>query len=217
MSQADLFAALRAGDTSKFQEILAADPALLNAKNENSISAVLMACYMGRKEIRDLLIAGGAHLDLHEAAAAGHLPRVNELVESDPSAAAAYSPDGFPVLALAAVFGHEEVARYLHSKGAGLNAISRNATGYTALTGAVASNHVSITKWLVENGADVNYRYAKGHSPLLEAAANGNLEITRILLAHGADPNARTDDNKSALNFAEERGHTEVAALLRSA
>jgi ankyrin repeat protein len=74
-----------------------------------------------------------------------------------------------------------------------------------------------MTKWLAENGADVNYRYAKGHSPLLEAAANGNLEITKILLAHGADANARTDDGKSALNFAEERGHHEVAALLRNA
>jgi len=217
MSQADLFAALRAGDISKCKEILDGDSALLNAKNENGVSAVLMACYTGRKEIRDLLIAKGAHLDLHEAAAAGHLPRVKDLVEPNPSAAAAYSPDGFPVIALAAVFGHEEVARYLCSRGADVNAISRNGTGYTALTGAIASNHAAITKWLVENGADVNYRYAKGHSPLLEAAANGNLEITKILLAHGADPNARTDDNKSALNFAEERGHTEVAAFLRNA
>ena len=216
MSQADLFRALRAGDTSKCKEILEGDSALLNAKNENGVSVVLMACYMGRKEIRDLLIAKGAHLDLHEAAAAGHLPRVKELVEPNPSAAAAYSTDGFPVMALAAVFGHEEVARYLHSRGADVNAISRNGTGYTALTGAVASNHAAIAKWLVENGADVNYRYAKGHSPLLEAAANGNLEIAKILLAHGADPNVRTDDNKSALNFAEERGHTELAAFLRN-
>lgn len=216
MSQADLFAALRAGDNSKFQEILDGDPALLNAKNENGVSAVLMACYMGRKEIRDLLIARGAHLELHEAAAAGHLPRVKEVVEADPAAASSYSPDGFPVMALAAVFGHEEVARYLHSRGAEVNAISRNGTGYTALTGAVASNHAAIAKWLVENGADVNYRYGKGHSPLLEAAANGNLEIAKILLAHGADLNARTDDGKSALNFAEERSHAEVAALLRN-
>src|SRR5579859_2836706 len=116
MSQSDLFAALRAGDTSKFTEILNADSALLNAKNENGVSAVLMSCYMGRKEIRDLLISRDVHLDLHEAAAAGHLPRVKELVEANPAAAASFSPDGFPVLALAAAFGHEAVARYLHAK-----------------------------------------------------------------------------------------------------
>src|SRR5579859_5898475 len=129
MSQADLFAALRAGDTSKFQEILDADPALLNVKNENGVAAVLMACYMGRKEIRDLLIAKGAHLELHEAAAAGNLPRVRELVEANLQLAKSYSPDGFPVLALAAAFGHEEVVRYLHGKGAEINAVTTNGTG----------------------------------------------------------------------------------------
>ncbi|HSC45845.1 MAG TPA: ankyrin repeat domain-containing protein [Candidatus Acidoferrum sp.] len=216
MSQSDLFQSIRAGDTDTVASLLASDPTLANCKNEQGVSAVLMACYMGRKEIRDLLISKGARLELHEAAAAGNLSRVRELIESNPAAASAFSPDGFPVMALAAVFGHEEVARYLHSKGADINALSRNGTGYTALTGAVASNHVAIAKWLVESGANVNYRYAKGHSPLLEAAANGNLEIVKLLIAHGADTHATTEDGKSPLAFAEERNHPEVAAYLRS-
>jgi len=215
MSQSDLFQAIRAGDLAASSSLLAADPALANSKNEQGVSAVLMACYMGRKEIRDLLISHGAHLDLHEAAAAGHLPRVRELVDSNPAAASAFSPDGFPVMALAAVFGHEDVARYLHSKGADVNAVSKNGTGYTALTGAVASNHACIARWLVENGAAVNYRYAKGHSPLLEAAANGNLDIVKILVAHGADTTAITDDGKTPIAFAQERNHPEVVAFLR--
>lgn len=216
MSQPDLFQAIRAGDLSAASSLLATDPALANSKNEHGVSAVLMACYMGRKDIRDLLISRGARLELHEAAAAGNLSRVREIVDANPAAASAFSPDGFPVMALAAVFGHEDVARYLHSQGADVNAVSKNGTGYTALTGAVASNHVAITRWLVENGANVNYRYAKGHSPLLEAAANGNLDIVKILLAHGADAIATTDDGKSPLAFAEERNHPEVAAYLRS-
>jgi uncharacterized protein len=215
MSQASLFEAIRAGDTAQVGQLLDADTALLTARNEQGVSAVLTACYMGRKEIRDLFITKGAQLELHEAAAAGQLARVRELVEENLAAAKSYSPDGFPVVALAAVFGHEDVARYLHQKGADVNAISKNGTGYTALTGAVASNHVAIAKWLIESGADVNYRYAKGHSPLLEAAANGNLAIIQALVEAGADLHARTDDGKSALNFAEERGHKEVAAYLR--
>ena len=63
-------------------------------------------------------------------------------------------------MALAAAFGHEDVARFLHSKGAEINAVATNGTGYTALTGAVAGSHASLVKWLAENGADVNYRYA---------------------------------------------------------
>ena len=210
----DLFDAIRTGDVAKVRDILNADVALVDARNAQGQSAVLMACYMGRKEIRDLLLEKGATLQLHEAAAAGNLSRVKKIVEEKPDLAKGYSPDGFPVMALAAAFGHEGVARYLHGQGADINAAATNGTGYTALTGAVAGSHDSIAKWLAENGANVNYRYAKGHSPLLEAAANGRLDIVRTLAAHGADLHARTDAGKNALNFAEERGHKEVTEFL---
>ena len=212
---AELFASLRAGDTAAVARMLEQDPGLSQARNEQGTSVVLMACYMGQKEIRDLLIEKGAHLELHEAAAAGNLPRVRELVEENSQLAKSYSPDGFPVMALAAAFGHEDVARYLHGKGAEINAVATNGTGYTALTGAVASSHASLAKWLAENGADVNYRYAKGHSPLLEAAANGKLEIVKMLVARGADVQMRTEGGKNALDFAQERGHKELAEYLR--
>ena len=210
----ELFDAIRTGDVAKVRDVLTTDAALVDARNAQGQSAVLMACYMGRKEIRDLLLENGAILELHEAAAAGNLSRVKEIVEEKPELAKGYSPDGFPVMALAAAFGHEDVARYLHGKGAGINAVATNGTGYTALTGAVAGSHDSIAKWLAENGANVNYRYAKGHSPLLEAAANGRIDIVRTLAAYGADLHARTDAGKNALNFAEERGHKEVAEFL---
>ena len=205
---------LRAGNAASVAKMLEQRPDLLNARNESGVSPVLMACYTGRGEIRDLLISKGAHLELHEACAAGNLARVKEFVESDPGLAKGYSPDGFPLMALAAAFGHETVARYMREKGADVNAVATNGTGYTALTGAVASGHAAIAKWLAENGADVNYRYAKGHSPVLEAAANGKIEILRTLVMHGADPHARTDDGKNALAFAQEHGHIEVAQYL---
>jgi ankyrin repeat protein len=210
----DLFDAIRTGDAAKARDVLSTDAALVDARNPQGQSAVLMACYLGRNEIRDLLLEKGATLELHEAAAAGNLSRVKKIVEEKPELAKGYSPDGFPVLALAAAFGHEEVARYLHGQGADVNAAATNGTGYTALTGAVAGSHASLAKWLAENGANVNYRYAKGHSPLLEAAANGRLDIVRTLAAHGADLHARTDAGKNALDFAEERGHKEVAEFL---
>ena len=99
--------------------------------------------------------------------------------------------------------------------GADVNAVATNGSGYTALTGAVASGHATVAKWLAENGADVNYRYANGYAPLLTAAANGRLEIVKMLLAHGADLHARTVDGKNALAFAQERNYNEVAGYLR--
>ncbi len=211
----EFFEAIGKGDTATVKALLDAEPALATARNEQGQSAILAAVYNQRHEIRDLLLARGIPLELHEAAGTGQLDRVKQFVEKDPSLAKSYSPDGFPVLGLAAVFGHRGVAEYLLEKGADVNAVAKNAAGYTALTGAVASGHKDLAAWLVSKGANVNHRYASGFSPLMTAAANGHLEIAQMLLDHGADPAARTDDGKTALRFAEERGQKAVAEFLR--
>ena len=211
----EFFAAIRTGDAATLKAMLDADPSLANAKNEQGQSPVLAAVYSGRSEIRDALIARGAHLEFHEAAAAGQLERVEHFVEKDPDLTRSYSPDGFPVLALAAAFGHFPIVRYLFEKGGDVTAVATNGTGYNALTGAVTSGHEEIAIWLLENGADANYRYGPGYTPLLAAAANGHIEIVKDLLAHGADIHAKTNDGKTAVTIAEERKHPEVAALLR--
>jgi ankyrin repeat protein len=213
---ATFFQAVQSGDARKVSVLLDADASLAGAKNEKGQSAVLLAAYTGRKEIRDLLLARGVVLELHEAAAAGQLARVKELVDKDPTLVEHFSPDGFPVFALAAVFGHREVAEYLFSKGADMNAVATNGTDYNALTGAVASGHTQIAGWLLKNGANANYRYGAGYSPLITAAANGHLEIVKMLLGHGADLHAKTDDGKTALSFAQERDHAAVAEFLHS-
>jgi len=217
MSSADkFFQVIQTRDTAAARRMLAAEPELAGARNEKGQSALLLTAYSGNKELCDVLLACGVPLELHEAAALGRLERVKQLVEEIPAEAKTYSPDGFPVFALAAVFGHLEVAEYLFEKGADVNAAATNGTGYNALTGAAASGHTAIVSWLLANGADPNYRYGNGFSPLLTAAANGHLGIVSILLASGADLHVKTNDGKTALGFAQERGQAEVAEFLRS-
>src|SRR5438094_1408025 len=213
-STAKFFQFIQTRDTAAAKRMLAAEPELAGARNEKGQSALLLTAYSGNKELCDVLMACGVPLELHEAAALGRLERVKQLVEEMPAEAKTYSPDGFPVFALAAVFGHRDVAEYLLAKGAEVNAAATNGTGYNALTGAVASGHTSIVAWLLENGADPNYRYAAGYSPLITAAANGHLAIVSMLLGNGADLHAQTNDGKTALSFALERGHAAVAEFL---
>ena len=144
---------------------------------------MLSATYLGRKDIRDLLLVRGAKLELQDAAALGRLDRVKELIAQNPSLANSYSSDGFPVIALAAFMGHAQVARYLKEKGADINAVATNGSGYNALSGAVTGGHSEIVGWLLESGADANYRYGPGYTPLLAAAANGHREIVKLLRA----------------------------------
>jgi uncharacterized protein len=216
MSTAELFEAIRAGNTTAVKSLLDADSSLASAKSDSGVSAVLMSIYTGRSEIRDLLLARGAVLEIHDAAAVGSLARIKELVEKNPTSAKSVSPDGFPVVALAAVFGHLDAVRYLAEHGADLDAPASNGSGYNALTGAVASGHTEIVKWLLENGANPNYRYGSGYSPLLTSAANGHLEILKLLLSHGADLHATTNDAKSAIALATERNHPPVVDFLRT-
>src|SRR5882672_5655156 len=110
MSETELFFdAIRCGDTAAVSALLDNDPALLTAKNAQSQSPVLFSIYNRQKEVRDLLLSRGASLELHEAAAAGDLSRVKEFAEKDASLAKSFSPDGFPLLALASFFGHFEL------------------------------------------------------------------------------------------------------------
>jgi len=215
-NQKPLFGAIRAGDLAAVKSLVGADASLASAKNDSGVSAVLTAVYMGRNEIRDFLLASGAALELPEAAALGNLERVRELVEENPPSANSFSPDGFPVVALAAFLGQLEIVQYLAAHGADINAPATNGSGYNALTGAVTSGHVAVVQWLLDHGANANYRYSAGYSPLLTAAANGRVDIAKLLLAHGADPHATTNDGKTPLSLAIERNHPEVAALFQA-
>jgi ankyrin repeat protein len=210
------FHAIRGGDLAAVQRMLAAEPDLARAKSEQGLSPLLTAVYSGRNEIRDFLLALDTPLDLHEAAATGNLERVQQFIAKNPQRAKEYSTDGFPVVALSAVFGHLPVVHYLFENGADINAAAINGTGYNALTGAVASGHSEIVAWLLAHGADANYRYGAGYSPSITAAANGHLEILKKLAEHGADLTAQTNDGKTALDFAQERGHPEAAAFIQT-
>lgn len=214
--QEDLFQAISKGDLSTVKTIVESNPQLAGAKNEKGQSAILLSAYNGQRGIRDFLLSRNPVLELHEATATGQLDRVRQMVEDSPALANSFSRDGFPVVALAAFLGHLGVTEYLIAKGADVNAISTNGTGYTALTGAVASGQKEIVELLIQNRADVNYRYGQGYSPLLTAAANGHVEIAKLLLNHGADAHARSDDHQDALSLAEARGHHELAVFLRS-
>jgi len=212
---ASFFDAIRSGDLPQVRSLLERNPSLSSSKNESGASALLLSIYTGHQEIRELLLARGAPLELHEAAAAGNLDRVKQFVEKNSALAKSFSPDGFPIFALACFFGHLDTARYLAEQGADIHAAATNGSAYNALTAAVAAGRTSIVEWLLASGLDANYRYGAGYTPLLTAAANGHLEIVRLLLTHAADLHAATNDGKSALALASERNHSQVAEFLR--
>jgi len=210
-----LFDAIKAGEFERVKEIVSADPALVNSRNESGETAVLTAVYNRQKAIANLLVARGATLTIFEASAAGELERVERLVEDRPGSVNEYSSDGWTPLHLAAFFGHARIAEVLLAHDADVTTRSRNPNGNTPLHAALAGNQKMVAGLLIGSGADVNAVDAAGWRPLHLAAASNALDLMKALIAQGADIAAVNGEGVTALAIAEQKNHREAAALLR--
>ena len=213
MSQEFIDAATQ-GDVAKVKEMLRAEPSLAQARDQNGVSVIMKATYLGRRDVVAELLASGVQLDIFEAAATGQADQLRALLEKDPSLVNTYSPDGFTPLGFAAFFGQAETLNALLAAGAPVNAASREAMKMSPLGSALAVQRNDLARTLIEHGADVNAKAANDLTPLHTAAARGNLESAKLLLEHGADINAMSTDGKLPVAYAEERNHPEMVEFL---
>jgi ankyrin repeat protein len=193
----NFLAAIKTGKAAEVTQRLDIEPALVNARDEQGLSAVLTAAYYQEPGIARLLVQRGAALSVFEACAVGELSPVQALVEQQPELLNAYAPDGFQALGLAAFFGQAGIVEYLLQKGAEVNSPSRNAMRVMPLHSAIANKQTEIARLLLDHGADVDATQAGDFTPLHEAAQNGLLDVTQWLLERGANVNAHPALHKS--------------------
>ena len=211
------FDAIRKGELPVVERLLAADPALLMARDANGISSVLWSCYVRQPAIRDRLLTAGPELDLFEAVAAGADATALALLAADATRALDWASDGFTPLHLAAFFSRTIMAARLLELGADPGAPARNPTRVAPLHSAAAAGATEIARMLLERGADPDARQAQGFTALIAAAQLGNDALAELLLAHGAQADARCDDGRAAADFAQEKSHHALADRLRHA
>ena len=214
---AELFTAIKNGDTATVEKLLDQDPALVDGRDEKGISPLLTALYHGKNDVATAILRREPKLNVFEASAAGDAARVREIVGRDRAQANAVSPDGYSALGLAAFFKRREVARYLLDRGADPRPASRQG-GFTPLHSAVATDagraDVEIVRMLLEKGADPNAKSQSGSTPLHTVAFTGDRKSLDLLLKRGADPAIKNNDGKSAADIAGERGHSEIVERL---
>ncbi len=115
------FVAKAHGDFERVKELLADEPALVNAAWDwgggDWETALGAAAHMGRKEIANFLLAHGARMDVFCAAMLGKLDVVRAIIQADSGAATKPGPHGIPLLRHAEMGGDEAqaVLEYLQS------------------------------------------------------------------------------------------------------
>jgi ankyrin repeat protein len=215
----EFWKAVKEGDLAGVSAGLAGRPSLAAARTDEGVSAPLLALYHQKRDVADLLLPRKEELeplDVFEAAAFGRAERLKAILDSDPSLANAYAPDGFYPLGLAAFFAHEEAAKLLLARGADPDLAARNTMKVRAIHAAAASGSLPIVRALLQAGADVNAPQERGFTPLHEAAMTGKLELLRVLLDHGADPELRTEEGKTALDLARAGNEDAIVELMTS-
>ena len=65
---------------------------------------------------------------------------------------------------------------------------------------AINKRRSESAKFLLDSGADVNYKGVHGFTPLISAAAKGHYDLTQRLITAGASVNAVDIEGKSALH-----------------
>ncbi len=121
-----LFEAIRAGQTSEVRKAIELNPELVNQPDQRGFTPLIMAAYMGQKEIAELLLEIGADIDGLDAVGSSALMGVS-------------------------FKGDVEIASMLIAKGA--NVYIQNQRGETALSFAKNYQQTEIEKMLVEAGA----------------------------------------------------------------
>lgn len=109
------------GNLQRVQELLAQEPALVNAAWDwgggDFETALGAASHMGRRDIALFLLDRGARLDIFAAAILGRLEIVKAALEAFPEALHTAGPHGIPLLTHAEIGGEEAktVLAYLQS------------------------------------------------------------------------------------------------------
>jgi ankyrin repeat protein len=214
-SDVELIAAVKDGQVARVAELVAAEPALSNARDADGVSAIMLSRYRSDRPVTDALLLGDPDLDVYEAAALGYVDRLRARLDDDASAVIARSADGFTALHFAAFFGKAEAARILLEAGAAVDVYAENVIRVQPLHSAAANRHLELCRLLLAAGADVNAREGSGYTPLHAAAQLGDPEMVELFLSAQADPNAATEGGETPAATAESAGHVDVARRLR--
>ena len=236
------FEAAKGGDSAVVKLFVESGMSVETADSKG-YTALHFAALKGHLAVVKSLVKNGAAVNardnygataLHFAAWEGHLEVVRSLVEELGLDVYAKNKAGEMARDWAAERGHTEVVEYLKSVKAFREAVwdgdptvvklfvesgmsvhtAVSQYGFMALSAAARYGHLSVVRYLVGQGLDVNATENDGTTALHSAAWKGHLSVVRYLVEQGADVKAKNNDSWTALHEAAMSGHLSVVKYL---
>jgi len=181
-----LHAAVEKSDLAALQSALKANPKLINTRNKEGVTPLMMAVGYGWLEGAETLVAGGADTSLK-------------------------NDEGRNLAVLAASTGKPQLLKWAVSKGA--NPKEADSYGVTAIYRA-AGKSLDCVQWLVEQGADINAKTKGDSVPLSEAISGDQPDIAKYLIEKGADLRVTDSSGVTLLHRAARKKNPGFATLL---
>ncbi len=204
-------------DTEKVIAFIKENPNVLNLKDDNESSGLMLLAYSGIDEAFEQAIDLKKSFTFHEAIVCGKKELVKNYLQNGQSDLVnSYSSDGFTPLSLAGFFNQTEIAKALVKTGADPNLSAENPSNVNALHSAVAKENYELCKILIENGANTNAVQMQGVTALHSAVHRGNLELVKLLVKHGATISLEMDNGDTAVIISNREGYKEIEEYLLS-
>jgi len=177
------------GDTNSQTKISATEQKrILDAKDDEGITALMKAAEAGETETCTLLLTEGASAD-------------------------AKDDEHWNALMWASLAGQSDIVEML-IKDYGLQADYVTEKAETPLMKAASNGHWDVCSFLIDEGAKINLHDQEYQTALMWACAEGHIECVKGLLAGDAKTDVMTKAGRTALSLAAQFGRFEVAKLL---
>ncbi|XP_067660035.1 ankyrin-3-like [Haliotis asinina] len=210
-------------DTVKY--VLTNDFVDIDSRNNNGITAVMLAVQGGLAEIFDLMVRKGANMSfvnddkqtiLHMACEEGHSEIVKYIIRENVVNINGRDDEGKTPVLLAAEQGYLDIVILLEGKGADLSVVDdwgENILHMLTVEGQLnLAIYLLTQKNVVQN---INKKSLTGRTPVMVAALCGQRDLFDILVKYGADLTLVDTDGNSILHLACE-GTVDIVKYLLS-
>lgn len=152
-SQVNIFDATRQGDLNEVISVYSKDPDVINKRNNEGYSPLILACYHGNEEVVKFLV-----------------DKVKDINQTSQYGSA---------LMAAVIKGNNKIIEHLLDRNANTNIIDKNGT--TAMHYAVMFRNYDALKLLMQANADIKIKDNSGKSPLDYASVYNDKKLKKIL------------------------------------